>query len=286
MISCVFEVSIPMSLSIESVSEQIKVSVDGDLFFNYSVTSASSFDHPQLSHHCGGFERICAKGGRTLTSAPDGDHPACWIQNCISSENREPRRLGMMTLRRPEIRRGAVTVGFRQNGYWYDSENIPLLEEIRSVRDEEASSEGRAIDIHITLKCITAEPIWLDRKSGSMFQAYLAHQLLPSSGGQIRNSQENYDVRGIRGSRAQWCAAVGVVDGATVGMLILNHSANPESIPEWEMSSDGLIGPVASSARLLFDKDKSLSWKYRIVAHTGYVDVGWCNQQLNDFMRI
>ncbi len=275
-----------MSLAIETIHEEIKVRIDRDLFFNYRTPSKLHGDETRQSSYSAGFERICAAGGRVLT-AKTGEHQAnCWIRNCFMDEADITIPCAAISMSNTEIRRGAVSVGIRQTGVWYDSLKKGLMEETRDIRAEQTSSEGRILDISIRLKCISGAPLSLDWRNGAILQMRLAHQLMPIGGGQIRNSLSNYDVVGTHGCSASWCAAVGVVDGLTVGILVLNHGDNPESFPEWKISDEGLIEPIACCARLNFDQNRSVNWKYRIVAHSGYVNTEWCENQYQEFNRI
>ncbi len=260
--------------------------VDGEVFFNYRFFSKRVAEHSHSASFTEGFEKICAPGSRELTKNDTNSLCGCWVQSRFSPDRHPSSPLMFSPLHKPEIRRGALSVSFREHGYWEDNGKTAIVYETRVVRAEKLSSEVYALDIDSGFKAASEYPVWIDRHSGPSLSVNLASPLQSRAGGQLRNNQSQYDVDEINGRKANWCAAVGVINGKTVGILILSHIANPESFPLWEASENGIISPLAVNARTQLKQGKMMHWRYRLIAHSEYVNPEWCDARLEEFIRI
>ncbi len=82
------------------------------------------------------------------------------------------------------------------------------------------------------------------------------------------------------GTRANWCAGVGPVEGKTVGVTIMDHPANPRHPCWWHARDYGLLAANAvgqhyferkpkGSGNLVLAPGESLTFSYRILFHEG-----------------
>jgi hypothetical protein len=100
----------------------------------------------------------------------------------------------------------------------------------------------------------------------------------------MRNSEGDYGVEAIHTRSASWCASMGVVQGETVGIAVLDHPHNPWYPSTWVASEEGLLSPGPSPWRTTpLEPGRSLSLRYRLIVHRGYVEAGWAQARLQEW---
>jgi hypothetical protein len=161
-----------------------------------------------------------------------------------------------------------------------------VLEDERTIRVTHGPSSGAILDLRILLKAVSDNAVTLGQTEESLLCACVAPQLLPSGGGQLRNSNDEFGCDEIHGRLASWCACNGVVAGDTVGFALLDHPDNPWYPSPWNCRGDGILSPSPFAWRAVeLPPGAALDLKYRLVIHCGYVEAGWVRARLADWVR-
>jgi hypothetical protein len=180
-------------------------------------------------------------------------------------------------------RRGALSCGFRQQCSWTGPDGRQILTEVRSVRAAPGPAQGAMLDLTIRLDTDVPDGVGLGITKMGLLRVAPASALTPAGGGQMRNGLGDYGPEEIHGRAAGWCACVGVIDGATVGMAFLDHPANPWHPTPW-IAMDGILSPSPFAWRPhRIEPFEPLTVRYRILVHEGYVDAGWADERLSEF---
>ena len=184
------------------------------------------------------------------------------------------------------VRRGPLTVGFQHECGWIAPGGRVLLNEVRTIRVANGPSAGALLDITLELMSPPGAAVVFGQDETGLLQARIAGPLLPSGGGQMRNSSDEFGPDGIDGRQAAWCACNGVVLGETVGLALLDHPGNPWHPPRWVCRADGVLSPSPFLAGdFQIDPGRALELRYRVVVHSGYVEAGWIRERLADWLR-
>jgi hypothetical protein len=113
-----------------------------------------------------------------------------------------------------------------------------------------------------------------------------ALSLFPIGGGQMRNSSGDYGPQEADGKPSRWCGCVGVVQGVTVGFVLLDHPGNPGPPPRWRVTPEGRLSllPFAQETAWLAPGE-SHTRRCRLLVHQGYVEAGWADARLEEFAQ-
>jgi len=183
-------------------------------------------------------------------------------------------------------RRGSVTVGFQQKCEWRDPEGQVLLRDQRTVRALTGPGDGRILDIEARFTAPLSGPVEFGRTREGLIAVRAASALFAEGLGQVRNNLGDYGPEAVDGSGAAWCACVGVVQGMTVGFAWLDHPHNPWHPPTWHSRADGLLSPAPFGRHgLRLEPGESFTLRYRLHIHEGYVNAGWPDARLEDYVR-
>lgn len=188
-------------------------------------------------------------------------------------------------------RRSAYSVGFQHECAWLAPDGKRIVTDTRTVRVTPGPSEGAILDIQIVLQVPGDTPVVFGR-SQSAFLSIRAASALTSvdafamGAGQLRNSLGAYGSENVHSRMAKWCACVGVVRGETVGFAFLEHPDNPFFPSPWIARPDGVLSPSPFGWRSFnLGAGESLTLRYRLLVHVGYVNQGWADARLADFVR-
>ncbi len=239
-----------------------------------------------------GFVSLRLPDESSLTEPDTFSSMALWVEHgnvngfSFSAKNRDSRTAGEIRCAQFIARRGSQSSGFQHELLWQSPDGETLLEEERTVRIEPGPCQGSVIDLTILLRNPTDNPITLGKTLESFVRLRVAPSLRPEGGGLIRNSFGDYAPNGLEGRSAKWCSAVGVVKGATMGIVFLEHPRNPWNPSPWSLSPAGVLSPTPFPWREHTLKTKeTLKLSYRIMLHQGYVDAGWATERLAEFTQ-
>ena len=238
-----------------------------------------------------GFTAIHANGLRAVTQLDASVGRCLWMMHgsvngaAFGTGTQSDRPSGHVVTSDLSARRGSQSVGFRHECSWIAPDGVCLLHESRTVRVTEGPSSGGILDIGITLTSV-GRSIELGQSDDALLCTRVASSLLPSGGGQLRNSRDDFGSTDVHGRQASWCACNGVVNGETVGLAILDHPNNPWHPPPWVVSENGLISPSPYAWRKeSLSPGSVLALRCRIVVHSGYVEAGWIQARMTEWLR-
>jgi hypothetical protein len=237
-----------------------------------------------------GFRALYAPGKRAIS--PEGQ--ALWLAhgNVNGVAFREDARRGSGLLPAGRIvstemlaRRGRFSAGFRQTCAWLAPEGQTLLTDTRTVRVAPGPGDARTLDLSLRLAAPEDAPVTLGRTAtGALLCLRIVSALMPSGGGQLRNSAGDYGPAAMQGRSAAWCAGVGVVQGLTVGFALLDHPHNPWYPSPWSVQDEDTLSPSPFAWRAVeIPPGGALRLRYRLLVHSGYVDAGWADARLAEF---
>ena len=260
-----------------------------------------------------GFTALLAPENRVLTRATRADGLALWIghgsvngvafgteakpdeesdvlakiaPDLAAFRERYTQQIGRIIPTETMARRGSHSIGFQQICEWRSPDDTLLLTDVRTIRVLPGPAEGRILDILLELRAPEEMAVLLEPSQDSLVQIQVASPLFPNGGGQLRNRNGDYGVEAMHGKGAAWCAAIGVVNGQTVGIVMLDHPANPGHPSPWIVREEGILSPSPFGwSRLELAPNESLALRYRLLIHEGYVDQGWADARMSDWLR-
>jgi len=180
-------------------------------------------------------------------------------------------------------RRGSQSVGVQHTCGCFTPEGRCLLTEVRTLRIQPGPASGTILDFRLELKAPETQAVTLARSDQGLLRIQLA-SAFGAATGTIRNSAGDYG-RDLDRRSAAWCGCVGVVQAETVGLVILDHPSNPAHPPAWNLDEAGTleINPhywqdtkIAPGA--------SVEFRYRLLIHSGYVEQGWADLRMREFV--
>lgn len=234
-----------------------------------------------------GFESLWVMGSRAVTpSAPNG--LALWVRHGSVNGTAfgTPNADGRMVTEDFAARRGNLTIGFQHVLRWESAGGTPVLTETRTVRALPAPSEGSILDVRLDLTANRERSVLFAPSLESLLTLQLAPALTPQSSGQLRNSLGDYGAGEIQGRSARWAGAIGVVERETVGVVMMEHPGNLWFPSPWIADETGVLSPSGFGWRTHeLPAGQTLTLRYRLQTHVGYVDQGWGDARLLDFIR-
>ena len=179
-------------------------------------------------------------------------------------------------------KQGAIEASFA----WQTPNGEVLLREDR--RMTFYSEPGlRTIDFDITLSPQqqvtfgdTKEGTFSMRLAAALEEAQPKDIAEPKRTGKMVNAQNKIGEKNVWGKRSEWVDYSGVLEGAPVGVAILDHPSNPRFPAYWHTRAYGLFGANIFGLHD-FENDKSrdgsltirpgqpLRFRYRVVIHPG-----------------
>ena len=178
--------------------------------------------------------------------------------------------------------RGVIEAAFE----WRSPDDELLLVEER-VMTFHSGSANRVVDFDFTLKTAEGRVRFGDTKEGS-FAVRVATELeedhLGATGiartGRIRSATGKTGEIEVWGKRAPWVDYSGSIEGAKLGVAILDHPGNPRHPTYWHVRGYGLFAAnifgerdfyadPTRDASLTLEPSAMLRFRYRVVVHPG-----------------
>jgi hypothetical protein len=278
-----------MDVALQTAPNRIEFMVRGERFASYDYGGRAP-----------GFTGLFAPGGRPLTSPESLSGLALWIGHpsvdgvafgepeCPSFEPNpeEKQGVGQRITTEMMARRGSQSVGFQQECVWTAPDGRRLLRETCTVRVTSGPSDGGILDLTLQLSAPEDRPVLLGLTEVALLRMRVVPALFPAGGGQLRNSAGGDGVEAIQGQSAAWCGCTGVVQGETVGMVLMDHPGNLRHPPLWAASNEGVLGlsPLWGREREITPA-QPLLLRFRLHTHRGYVEAGWAQERLAEFAR-
>jgi Methane oxygenase PmoA len=239
-----------------------------------------------------GFTTLFASGMRPVTQPGTASGRGVWLAHgnvngmAFGTDGNSDRPAGRIVTNDLTARRGSQSTGFLHECIWTAPDGECVLDDVRTIRVARGPSQGVLLDIGIRFTAQAANGVTFGQSADSLLIACIATPLLASGGGQQRNSNDEFGPAAMHGRQARWCACNGVVRGETVGFAFLDHPGNPWHPSPWLCREDGVMSPSPFPWRQhKLEHGRSLALRYRIVVHFGYVEAGWIQERMADWLR-
>lgn len=294
-------------VTIKQGAEQIVVDIDGKPFTTFFIGGAN-LNRPYL------YPLRTASGKMVTRSFPAGqlpgettDHPHhagvfyghgdvngfnYWaIQNVPAADLKPDPKMGRIVLARVvSVKSGKESGTVDAVFNWLKPDGQPLLTETRKMTFH-AHPDLRIIDFEFDFAAIDNENVvFRDTKEGT-FAMRMATPLeepspktdkagAPARTGKLTNANDGEREAGVWGKRSPWVDYAGELDGEKVGVVMMDHPANPRHPTYWHSRGYGLhsINPFGVSD-FLNDKSQNGSltlapgehvrFRYRVIVHQG-----------------
>ena len=180
-------------------------------------------------------------------------------------------------------RRGSQSVGVQHTCGCFTPEERCLMTEVRTLRIQPGPASGTILDIRLELKAPETQAVKLPRSDRGLLRIQLA-SAFGAATSTIRNSAGDYG-RDLDQRSAAWCGCVGVLNAETVGLVILDHPSNPAHPPVWNLDASGTleINPHYWQDTQIAPR-ASVEFRYRLLIHAGYVEQGWADLRMREFV--
>ena len=108
-------------------------------------------------------------------------------------------------------------------------------------------------------------------------------------------SADPKDEKLVWGKKADWCDITGQIDGKTYGVAVLDYPANPQHPSNWHVRHYGLLAAnifglsafdkanPKGTGNLTIEKDKPVTFRYRVIIHTGDAKSAGLEQKFAEF---
>ena len=218
-----------------------------------------------------GFLSLSLEGNRAVTAPPENGLPTIFSTLRTNEPGVENAPL-VAVADDLTVRRGTFSIGFRQTILWQRATHI-LLRETRTVRLMTSSCEGTALDFESELEPMTDSALLPVQHR---FVARLAPPLfgensrLLTSAGEERQEEPS----------AKWGCAMGVINGETAGVALLEHPDNPGFPNRLSITETGILSMVSE-----VHIERSVTLKHRLVTFLAYVEAGWTEARWQDYAR-
>jgi hypothetical protein len=239
-----------------------------------------------------GFTALHACGMKAVTQPDTASGRGVWLAHgnvngmAFGAAGVGGRPAGRIVTNDLMARRGSQSTGFLHECVWTAPNGDCVLNDVRTVRVARGPSQGVLLDFGIRFTAPAHAGVTFGQSDDALLSACIAPPLLSSGGGQQRNSNDEFGPAAIHGRQARWCACNGVVRGETVGLAFLDHPGNPWHPSPWLFREDGVLSPSPFPWRQhTLEPGRSLALRYRIVVHSGYVEAGWIQARMADWLR-
>jgi hypothetical protein len=129
---------------------------------------------------------------------------------------------------------------------WMTPSGRRQLTENRTYRFTRGEGELRIIDVKVVFRFTDGPVMFGDTSEGGIVAVRLATQLDEVGGGRIHNAHGQTGEGQCWGKPADWCDYVGTVEGAALGISILDAPSNLNHPPRWHIRGYGLfaVNPI------------------------------------------
>ncbi|MGH2459061.1 MAG: PmoA family protein [Chloroflexota bacterium] len=188
---------------------------------------------------------------------------------------------------------GPAAADLRERLRWVDGAGNGLLEERRHLTIY-GTTTARLLDLEIVLTPSRVAVLFGDTKEGGPLALRINSTIEGKRGGLIQNADGGRREAETWGKRSPWVDYSGMVDGATVGVAILDHPTSFRHPTYWHVRDYGLFAanPFGISAftndptrrgDVVLTPGQTLTFRYRVCLHQGDAEVSRIGDRYHDF---
>lgn len=234
-----------------------------------------------------GFAAIRAAGARLVAPGASGKLALWTGYSDLHGVDFCPGRLnaGVQSPLSFSLKRGPISCGFLQELVWKAPDGRELLLEERHARLTPGPSSGRCLDLAIRLTGASAEPVLFSESQTGLLSLDLAAPLWLPGAGDVRCETGSAETQNAWSRTGSWISLLGVVDGATVGVVVMEHPGNGDLPGRWSWTGEGALHSLPAGvpgSRLA--AGRSMRFRYRILVHSDYAEPAWPAQRFQDYL--
>ncbi len=248
-----------MTFMLEEVAgKEVSITESGEsvLTYCYSESVSHSYFHP-----------IYAPNGQVVTEQTEETKPRhlpgiCFSFGTVKDENGIPILLNRSI---PKLDQGTSKsssskdlVEFVQETTWKDSH--PLLIETCYTKIYASQNDIRILDVEVVLQAPSKTIEFVDDIGLGYYAAEMEHRKAADSSGRIGESEVN-------GQEAEWVTLCGIVSNTAVGVAILSHPDNGQTLFRAEDAYLGYL--LAQTQPFSLNANATRTLKYRVLIYIG-----------------
>jgi hypothetical protein len=270
-------------------------------FYHFAPDLARPFIYPVLGP--GGVAVTRHFPMRPDVAGESRDHPhhrSLWTAygevNDVDNWSEEKGHGSVRHLEFDSVTSGPVCGGFVARNRWVDPQERPQVEERRAVTLYHAGPERRLLDYEVTFTAGDADVQFGDTKEGGLLSFRVATPMDGEGGGRIENGGGGRGEKECWGRPSPWCDYSGTVEGAHLGIAVMDHPDNLRHPVYWHVRDYGLMttNPFGTST---FENDPGkrgeytlragdrLHFRYRVLIHRGDAREGRVAETWDAFAR-
>lgn len=241
----------------EVPGKEVKITEKGEPMLTYCYGESGSFSH---------FHPLYAPNGQAVTEGmwETGQQHLpgiCFTFGTVSDENRKPTELCRST---PTIDRENSKAAAEESAKFvskttWEAAN-PVLTEICEVIVYPLQNDVRILDLTVILQAAST-PITFDGKIGLSYQAVeMEHRKAANANGKIGESEVNEQ-------ESEWATLCGISSDAAIGVAILPHSKNGQTLFLAEDTYKGFL--FANTAPFTLNANENRELNYRVLIYLG-----------------
>lgn len=277
-------------VKITQAPDRLRVEIDGKHFTDYVISAEATKPYLHPLRTADG-KQVSRSFPMDLVEGEKRDHPhhrGLWFSygevngwdfwaNEKNQKGVGKGRGEIKVVKVKDIKNGKKSGSVSTLQDWIDGAGKRVISEARTMTFY-SDPALRMIDFDITLTAVE-DAEFGDTKEGA-FAIRLARGLEEDSGGVMVNAEGAEKEKNVWGKRSAWVDYSGTLDGAKVGIMILDHPANPRHPTYWHSRAYGLFAANMFGEKD-FTKDKSAkgagtlkagdSWRFRfrVIIHPG-----------------
>ena len=163
---------------------------------------------------------------------------------------------------------------------WLTKDRQKILEQQTDLTFYNYPGGERLLDYLVTFHATEGAVLFGDTKEGGILAVRVATSMDGNKGGLIENSYGGLTERETWGKRAEWCDYSGRVEGAHLGIAIMDHPTSFRHPTYWHVRDYGLFtanpfglsdfyGDKSHNGDHTLPADQTLRFRYRLFVHRG-----------------
>ncbi len=256
------------------VGDRIDVSINGNLFTRYLFQDDEKYPF---------FFPVNGPSGISVTSMRNNPYPhhsslffTCDRVNGGNYWQEGLERGQIKSLRAEILESGENRVVIENECIWWRPGAPSPVRDIRHITITAPQADLFQIDFAITMDMLM--DVTIEKTNHSLFSARVAHDIAVAGGGTMINAGGEVGETETFGKRSPWMDYSGTRNGKTEGIAIMQHPSNPWYPAPWFTRDYGFISPTPmywpeDDKATRFKKGESLKLRYRVVVHSGEVDI-------------
>ncbi len=290
---------------VEKAAGVLEIHVGGEHFttYNYGPQVVRPYLYPVLAEEGMGVTRDwpmkpAAPGETTDHPHHKGIWTAQGAVNGVDNWSEDPNHGYQLHRAFEQLYSGAVAGGFTEKLDWSDAQHRVNMTETRRLAFYMTPPFARLFDYQVTLHTSEGQVTLGDTKEGGLISLRVASSMdaIRPDGGRITNGVGSIQEPETWGKRAPWCDYSGPLKGQWYGVCFMDHETNPRYPTYWHVRNYGLMtancfglhdytGDPNQRWDMVIPAGTSVTWKYRVIVHSGDAASAALMTHFHDFIH-